>query len=226
MMTTILDNLRHRHDLDADARVGVKAAPSDEFEIDNDEERIFHAIANTAMVDLDGEVVVPEGADTAYFATNGSLFYNHDYSLPIGSMKSFKLINWNGGKAWRVAGYISKTPFANDVFTMMDEGVIRGTSIGFLATDSRRPTEDEVEKYGPHRSIVPAWKWLELSITAFPCNASALVQSVQKSVDDSVLGGLDDALRKNKISRKSARLMGLPDREGRRGRTIVVVPTA
>jgi len=219
-MATILDKIREHHDLGADAKVGVKAGPAEELRV-NEDARTFRAIANTAAVDLDDEVVVPEGADVAYFQANKTLFYNHDYTQPIGTMVNKpKMIRHDGSKAWTVSGYISKTPFASDVFTMMSEGVIRGTSIGFLATESRRPTDEETKTYGPHRSIVPSWKWLELSITGFPCNASAMIQSVHKaSPDDRVLGGLDNALRKGKISRKSARMMGLPDRR----RVLVVV---
>jgi len=216
----IIERIKDHHGLDDSAVVGVKAGPSEELRV-NESERTFRAIANTSAVDLDDEVVVPEGADIAYFKQNQTLFYNHDYSAPIGKMINVpKLVNHDGHKAWTVQGFISRTPFANDVFTMMSEGVIRGTSIGFIAKENRAPNDDEVSTYGPHRSIVPSWSWLELSVTGFPCNASAMIQSVGKArVDDAVIGGLDDALRKGKISRKSARMMGLPDRK----RAVVVV---
>lgn len=218
-MTTLIERIKAHNHLGDDDVVGVKAGPAVKLTVDEDT-RVFEAIANTGCVDLDDEVVVPEGADLSYFQKNKTIFYNHDYAQPIGTMRHTRLINKGGEKVWVVGGAMSRTEFANDVLTMMDEGVIRGTSIGFRAKESRRPTEDETAKYGKHRSIVPEWDWLELSITGMPCNASAMIQSVTKSASSkTLLDGLDDALRKNKISRKSARLMGLPDKR----RVIVVV---
>ena len=65
---------------------------------------------------------------------------------------------------------------AKDVATLVAEGVVRGVSVGYVATDFGRPTPEEVEQYGDLRSIVRKWLWLELSVTPMPCNPDAVIQ--------------------------------------------------
>ncbi len=145
---------------------------------DAGEDRGVVVIANTADVDLDSEVVVPSGADTSYFFKNRTIFWNHDYNVPIARLRYASL---KGGK-WIVNMTFGKGEFATEVREMVQDGVVTGTSVGFIPTLYGRPTPDETKAYGPHDSIVRSWKWLELSITPLPCNVEAMIEAGEKGL--------------------------------------------
>lgn len=189
-MTTPLERMRHRlyaRGLDTDG-VGIKAVPTDsmaiatQFADDLDGvEFPITAVANTAAIDMDDEVVVPEGADTTYFSKNRTILYNHDSDLPIGSLVWMKFDDVK--RKWVVRFNLGKaTQLQRDIRALIREGVIRGLSIGFLATDWGKPTPAEVATHGVHKSIVREWKWMELSVTALPCNVEAVVASAGKGL--------------------------------------------
>ena len=127
------------------------------------------AMATTSAPDLDGEVVVPAGADTSYFFQNRTIFWNHDYRTPIGSLRSAKMSE----SGWLCRFGFSKTAFAQEVLTMVSEGVVNGVSIGFISMEAGPPTGAEIARYGPHGRTVRRWKWLELSVTPLRCNIEA-----------------------------------------------------
>lgn len=152
-----------------EALVRVRACPFklDHKDASEDNGRVF--IANTADVDLDNEVVVPAGADTTYFFKNRTIFLDHDYTKPVARLRYASL---KGGK-WVVNMTFGRTPLALEAKANVDDGVVNGSSIGFIPTDYGRPTAEEVKAYGPHESIVRTWEWLELSLTGLPCNVGA-----------------------------------------------------
>lgn len=134
------------------------------------------AVANTAGIDLADEVVVPGGGDPSYFAKFKTLYWNHNYGLPIGTARSIKLRPDN---SWYVRFALSKqavTEYGQDVRALIDEGVVNGVSIGFAALQWGPPTDEETKLYGDARNIVRRWKWLELSITPMPCNPDATLR--------------------------------------------------
>lgn len=63
-MTTLLDHIRAKHGLAADAPLGVHQSVADGWRsVREDSLLTVTAIANTAAVDLMDEVVVPEGCE-------------------------------------------------------------------------------------------------------------------------------------------------------------------
>lgn len=169
------------------------------------------AIANTAAVDLDDEVVVPSGADPALFEKYGAIYYNHiSYGdmLPVGTLRQAALIN--GGSAWRIRFAVASNPFAQDVLTAIREGVVRGVSIGFVRTEWGDPTAEELDEYGPHQSITRGWRWLETSVVPMPCNPDAIIDGM--TMPDEAARSLEELVRKGRIGQKSAAMMGLPKR--------------
>lgn len=134
------------------------------------------AVANSAALDLQDEVVLPDGADTSYFFSKRTIYLNHNYDWPIGSLASAKLVKGQ----WLCRFGFASTPMAQEVMTLVAEGVVRGVSIGFVATDYGAPSAEEVKAHGPHRSIVRKWLWLELSVTPMPCNPEAIIRLVQE----------------------------------------------
>lgn len=172
---------------------------------------LITAIATTSGVDLENEVIVPAGADTSYFKAARAVYYCHDtYSLPVASLRNLTMVD--GG--WRVQASTINTEFSRDVAICIAEGAINGGSIGFLRTNAGNPTPEELAMYGPHEYITRQWKWLEWSITPFPCNPEAMIESasMSKGLPDSSASTISRLLHKGKIGRKSATMLGLKRR--------------
>lgn len=147
--------------------------------------RLVQGIISTENVDLDGEVVVQSGIDTTYFlgADKDSgvrtVYLDHDYSKPVGSCVNLKLTS--GGLY--ASTYISKTALGEEVLTLIDEGIIRGQSIGYRRVDSSDPDHAEVQKYGHGCDRVTRKSMLlEFSMTPMPCNPDAMLDQVKTLV--------------------------------------------
>lgn len=172
-----------------DDRYGYKSVLA-EMTVERDEREgasgdvfVVKAIANTASVDLDEEVVLPEGADTSYFFSARTIYLHHNTTEPVGSLESANRVKTAAGLAWRIRFSVTgKTALGRDTRALIREGIIRGVSIGFIAKRYGRPTPDEVRSYGPHRNIVRDWLWLETSVTPMPCNPDALIQARSKGL--------------------------------------------
>lgn len=174
----------------------------------------IQAIATTPAVDMDDEVVVPSGLDWTYFMNFRSLYYNHDYAaLPVATLRNLKKMPDEGG--WRIRFSMARHPFARDVFSAMQDGAIRGTSIGFKPGDMGKPTEEETKRFGQHSRIIRTAKVLETSITPMPCNQTAIVSmdNPKSMIDDETARALEQLVVKGRIHRESAAMMGLPNRK-------------
>lgn len=148
-----------------------------------------------------------------YFLSNRKVFWGHDYSAPAigfltrGSNPSLK------ARGWFVRVTVANTDTGDALLSMAEDGAFPASSIGFQSLEHRAPTAEEVAVYGMHRSIVPRWHWLELSLTHMPMNVAC--QSVaagesMKAVDEGWVSLLDQKLTHGVIKRKSAEALGLP----------------
>ena len=207
-MATIQDRIRE-HFADEltspDATVGVKYAHTLSMKADDNGQ--VEAIINTADVDLDDEVVIPEGGNMAPLMRLKSIYYNHQYwELPIGTVRRVSIKDG----AWRaVFGLTLRNQFAKDVWHLIQDEAINGTSIGFEALDRGVPTQDEVKQYGNVSSVVRTWNCFEFSVTPMPCNHGALIQ---RSASDEWLDRVERAVKSRRITAKSAAILGLDDR--------------
>jgi Caudovirus prohead serine protease len=127
--------------------------------------------ATRNTVDMEGEVVVPEGGDVAtYFAKNRNLFVDHEYDIMKAVAKARWLKMTPGG--WLVRGALinnPENPYRNQVQALAEAGNI-GMSIGFEILDSSAPTNEERKSYAGASNLIRAWKLLEVSYTAMPMN--------------------------------------------------------
>ena len=151
-----------------------------------DDERTVLARISTASVDRDGEVLIPQGCDASDFCKSPTVFYNHDYSLPVGRCEGIR----------RDAETIeAKTRFAqrptdhqgswlpDSVFALFQQGVLRGFSVGFLPVEGRHPSKKDQHQFGTKvRYVYSKWKLLEYSVAPLPANQDALVLAVSKGV--------------------------------------------
>lgn len=233
----VVQRLRQRYygDAAADVKVGVARLKNEGMPVVND--RNITLIANTDDIDMQREVVLPAGAVTTYFDQNKSIFVDHDYRWQslVGKMRNISPYpSAKNHKQWRVQVAILElqaSPICNDILTVAREWGI-GSSIGFEGLEGGPPTPEEMKAFPAKGAlglewVTRKWLWLELSVTAMPCNVPC--QSVGER-EEKTAAYLDDAVVKGRISRKGAVAMGLPGTAERKlhaaapRRTVVVVP--
>jgi len=145
-------------------------------------EREFVATITTDQVDRDGDRVDPAGIDLANFKTNPVILFNHDrFELPIGKASWIKRFSGDGGNGIVAKGIISeKTEKANDVFNLMQEGILSKVSIGFGVKQMREPTEDETKSSPALRRVITKSELFEFSVVGLPSNTGASIEAVSK----------------------------------------------
>ena len=142
-----------------------------------DERAIIHYIT-TPDIDRGKDIVNPRGMVSTEFEKTRTVFFNHDYNLPIARNDSLRRSD-DGVKAKTI---FSKTKFADDVYTMHLEDVLRGWSIGFMPGDGK-----DAVSYDDKRGIrvFNSWNLIEYSSATIPMNPNAIDQakSIVKSLE-------------------------------------------
>jgi hypothetical protein len=154
------------------------------------------AILTTANADRQGDVIDPAGGDFSEHRTNPVVMFHHgkQHKLPIGKAEdrdgnyTVRLVkSADGNLLVGTTHFAQSNKFANDVFGLVAEDILRGVSIGFdPLADS-----DSVDEIGPSPVLKrPAlhfkgWKLLEYSHTPIGVNRDALTVAVHKSLDGS-----------------------------------------
>lgn len=146
----------------------------------------FEAVITTDSLDRDGEVVIPQGMNAVEYEANPILFWNHDYSQPVGKCVKLKrepnAIRGEFQFAQRPDGF-EGSYFPEFVASLVGQGVVKGVSIGYVPEDGgvRRATIDDRKRYGPRASTVfSKWKLLEISVAPLQANPDALVSAIRK----------------------------------------------
>ena len=227
MNSETLQLIRKRFELSDDAKVGIVSSFGKTAEVER-KSRIIKWVANTSDIDMEDEVVVPEGLDPSrYFDKNRAIFLDHRYETmyKIGNMRSRALVmGADGRKQWHVHAFIYPTELGNAVWTMAEEGGGMPCSIGFSAVDWGQPTPEEAKRYKQRdlapRSIVRKADWIELSATAIPMNVSC--QGTIGEPDKRALTRIDELVTKGRITRDAAIAMG--HKEAKRRFTVSMVP--
>jgi len=129
----------------------------------------YFAVANSNAVDLASEVVLPEGCDSSYFRRFPSLHYNHNSDiLPVGQVLSWTRTGPN--KSWLAAFVFGNDEESRKVRGAVDDGRVRGVSIGFWRLAADPPTREEERLYPNAELICRRWRMHELSVVQAPCN--------------------------------------------------------
>jgi hypothetical protein len=228
---TIRQRIIEKNGLAKNAEVGVFSSFGKGQTVDMGAREIF-VIATTNDIDLEKEVVVPEGANVAPFMRLRNIFVDHEYEFKycVGKLRNAPSPFFGPDglmKGWKCRLYISdlpNNPYPNDILTLAQDGGIC-VSVGFGATDAGKPTLAEVKRYSQDgvtpKSIVRAWDWYELSATMFPMNLAAQQVGLATTGDtvksykqdqllDYRLGVFDNLLCKGKVSRATAEAFGFP----------------
>jgi HK97 family phage prohead protease len=139
------------------------------------ENAIVHFIT-TPTLDRVRDIMNPKGGILTDFEKTRTVFFNHDYYIPIGKNLWSKSTN----DGIKVKTQFSKTEFAQDVYTWHKEGVINSWSIGFtVPRDKNGNIEKDAIEYDESKDVRTFNKWvlLEYSSTGVPCNPDAVDQA-------------------------------------------------
>lgn len=148
------------------------------------------ATITTETIDRDGEVLISQGMDATKYELNPIVFYNHDYSQPIGKISELRR---SDGKIDATIKFAQRTegvegPFLPEfVESLVEQGIIKGISVGFVPKEGgvRKASKEDNEKYGDSvRQVYSQWELLEVSVAPLPANATALISAIKKGAID------------------------------------------
>jgi len=160
----------------------------------DEDERTDKSFITTDSLDRDGEVVLPSGGNFTEFRKNPVVTFAHRYDeLPVGRALWLKRDEQKG----RV-GILAKTQYAakpddwgdapwqpSAVWAMVQQGILKGKSIGFLPLEVRPPTPKDVKArpdWEKAKLVISKWLLLEYAVAPVPSNPDALVQSIGKGL--------------------------------------------
>lgn len=156
-------------------------------------------VLTTPACDRQGDIVEPEGVNLIEHQSNPIVMFAHgrDHKLPIGKAEdkdgnyTVRLVHGADGNPVLVGKtYFSQSSqFANDVFGLVAEDILRGISVGFdpVEDGDRRTVEVLGESPTLDRKALrfKSWKLLEYSHTPLGVNKEALTVAVHKAHDGS-----------------------------------------
>lgn len=139
------------------------------------------------------EVVVAKGMDDSQFQGNPIVTLGHAYYLPPVGKSLWRKRVRDGARV----GIKAKTVYParpatwpeqdawppDQVFALIQAGLLQGKSIGFLPTKVHTPDSKEVQKNGWGDNVglvIDEWMLLEYACVFLPANQDALVESVSK----------------------------------------------
>lgn len=180
----------HRHLKNGGKGIGVvgEFGAANSVRKGKDNADIIAAIATTNRVDLDQEVVLPEGGVFDYLLTNRKIFIDHCYDLPnlVGGLRSWMpWPNVDAQRGWQMTvGVLRNHPYpVPDAVLNIAQQIGIGTSIAFERLEGGAPTKEELKRFPGATSITRKWYAIEASFTAIPCNVDS--QSMAATVDKS-----------------------------------------
>ena len=156
----------------------IRADPSARtLNVDSAKMRV-RSVITTVDPDRAGDVVVPTGLHNHdEFMTNPIVLWAHDRVRvpPIGSCE------WLDVQPRRIVAetrFAEGVPFAEDLFRLYEQGVLRGWSIGFVPRKARRIAHSD----GSASLYVAEWDLLEYSAVPIPENPGALTVALEKGL--------------------------------------------
>lgn len=179
---------------------------------------VFRATISTDSIDRDGEVLVPQGMDSREFEKNPVVFWNHDYDKPIAKSIG-KLSRGEHGIDASTEFAVRPADFKGEFFpdvarALVEQGIVKGVSVGFMPIESRPAGKGDRAKYGDGiKRVISKWKLFEYSLAPLPANQDALITALGKGIISELqvksLFGLD---------------LHAPDRSRGKSKVFIVVP--
>jgi uncharacterized protein len=133
---------------------------------------VIRGVISTAQPDRAGDVVVPSGLQNLdEFLRNPVVLWAHQRTLPpVGVCRKLEI---QGDRIVAETQFAKGVPFAEDVFKLYEQGILRAWSIGF------EPIHVTPQRRGLRYD---AWNLLEYSAVPVPENPRALTVAVQKGL--------------------------------------------
>lgn len=138
----------------------------------------LQAVISTAEVDRAGDVIVPAGLrNIDEYLRNPVVLWAHQRTLPpIGTCLALEV---QGDCVVAQTRFARGLAFAEELFRLYEQGVLRGWSIGFVPLRARRLPAAESGRRGLR---VEEWDLLEYSAVPVPENPGALTLAIQKGM--------------------------------------------
>jgi HK97 family phage prohead protease len=136
----------------------------------------------TAMMDREGDVVVPTGGDFSAYKRNPVVLFAHDYSsLPVGRCIDLHADERGIRASWQ---WLKGDDRAAAVRNAWEQGVLNAASIGFKPIEAR-PIPGSGTQFD-------RWEMLEFSLVPVPANPGATRQLMKRLGfgNDDILGDL------------------------------------
>lgn len=138
-------------------------------------------VVSTGNVDRSNDVVVTKGIDLADHRRLPVVLLNHNRDYPVGYAEDpmgHYTVRLDGDNRLVAETYFSKsTKIGEQAFRLVETGVLRGASIGFL------PVPGSVEKSHAGGRLFKAARLCEYSHLVLPDNPEAVVLAVEKGFD-------------------------------------------
>lgn len=195
----ILSGLATRNDLSAAKLEDVRAIKSDTGEIHyranaepmerkpDDPVRSRRYVASDETVDRMGDIIRVKGWDLSNFRKNPQALWAHNSrALPIGTVTEMDKGELRGSPALlETITYLEQglDPAADAVWKLVNAGVVRAVSVGFLPVQTRFPDSPEERQelgLGDWGVLYEKQEQLELSNCTIPANPSALATRTVK----------------------------------------------
>jgi HK97 family phage prohead protease len=154
------------------AEVGPRALETDARSL------TVRAVISTPAPDRAGDVLLPRGLrNTEEFLRNPVVLWAHQrYTVPpVGRCVGLEV---EDDRVVATTKFARGVPFAEEVFRLYEQGVLRAWSVGFVpARGKRRPGAGPNGRDG---LLVEEWDLLEYSAVPVPENPQALTLAVEK----------------------------------------------
>jgi HK97 family phage prohead protease len=128
-------------------------------------------------VDSYGDVVRAKGADLTRFLSNPIALLNHRSDQIVGTWSDVEQ------KTKRIDGKVTlakagTSPVVDQTFSLMEQGILRAASIGFVPLQIERILDADGEWNGGFD--IKAWSMFETSIVSIPANPAALAKAMKQ----------------------------------------------
>lgn len=149
---------------------------------------------STEAPDRDRDLVLASGMDDSHFQINPIVTLNHAYWLPPVGLSLWRRAGTDGGRR----GVLAKTYYPqrperwpdsswppDETLALVQAGLLRGKSIGFLPLKARPPSEEEVKQHPDMagvRYVIEKWLLLEYACCYLPVQQYAVVEAVGKAM--------------------------------------------
>lgn len=149
------------------------------------------SMVSVESVDRDGHIILAKGMDVTNFQKNPVVTLAHKYDeFPIGMAgATAKGTGWikkvQGGMRAKTI-YSLDNPHGATAWKMVQGGFLKGKSVGFLATNIRSPTKEEMGNptFKNCGAVIDSAMLLEYAVCAIPVNQDSLVIAVSKGMID------------------------------------------